>query len=103
MSARVTGELVKPAHMSESLLRKRLKSGKCRVDGDGVLEKYCSRCKEYWPADTEFYFSMGSKGDGLSTWCKACYLEWRYPDGRGAVGHQFGTHSNHEQTKEESI
>ena len=96
MSARVTEEQIKLAVVSESLLRKRLKSGKFRIDEDGILEKHCSKCNEYWPADSEFFFSAGGKGDGLTCWCKACYVEWRYPDGRGAVGHQFGTNNKAE-------
>jgi hypothetical protein len=33
-------------------------------------ELLCNRCKEFWPADKEFWYSHHS-------WCKACYLEWR--------------------------
>ncbi len=34
-------------------------------------EIQCSQCKEFWPADTDFFFF--SKGVPHS-WCKACYL-----------------------------
>lgn len=84
------GTVVAP--MPESLLKKRLKSGVCRMDEFGNLEKRCARCKEYWPADTEFFYATRSTQDGLHNWCRACYVENRYPDTRGAVGHQFGKH-----------
>jgi RNase P subunit RPR2 len=51
-----------------------------RINEDCDLEKYCSGCQEWWPADTEFFYSAG---DGkLGNICKACYLEKRYPNGR---------------------
>jgi hypothetical protein len=39
-----------------------------------VPEKQCARCKEWWPADTEFFYR---KGDGLHSYCRACFLERR--------------------------
>lgn len=40
------------------------------------IEKLCPRCKEYWPADTEFFhLSSGNYGDGLYTYCRACSME----------------------------
>lgn len=87
-----TGRQIKLASMAPTLLSKRLRSGKCRFDEFGTLEKQCSRCKEYWPADTEFFYATSSTGDGLHNWCMACYIENRYPNTRGAVGHQFGVH-----------
>lgn len=30
----------------------------------------CSKCGEFWPADTEFFFNSGGT---LHSWCKACY------------------------------
>lgn len=89
MSARVQGDLVKVAAPSARLLEKNLASGDYRYDECGDLEKRCSRCNDHWPADSEFFFSNGTAGDGLSKWCKACYVEWRYPNGRGSVDHQF--------------
>lgn len=42
------------------------------------IEKLCPRCKEYWPADTEFFhLSSGKYGDGLYTYCRACSIEIR--------------------------
>lgn len=66
---------------SPKTLARLLKRGRYRRDDDGVLEKKCSGCRDYWPADTEFFFSSGGC-DGLSTYCKACYIERRYPNGR---------------------
>lgn len=37
------------------LLARRLASGKYQYDDDGQLEKRCSCCREYWPADSEFF------------------------------------------------
>ena len=58
------------------LLRKRFASGKARSTPLIGLEKRCPRCNEFWPADTEFFYSVPSKRDGLNDWCKACYREW---------------------------
>jgi hypothetical protein len=70
------------AKFDERLLAIRIKSGVFRMV-DGELEKRCSRCKEYWPADSEFFHRVPSQLDGLHGWCKACYVEHRYPDTRG--------------------
>jgi hypothetical protein len=40
-------------------------------------EIMCPRCKEYWPADNEFFYSQPSATGGISSWCKCCYLEWK--------------------------
>lgn len=49
-----------------------------RVNEDGETEKLCIRCGEWWPADKEFFYLAKYHGhDGLSYWCKACYLERR--------------------------
>lgn len=90
MSARLTASEIKPANFSYKQFTRHIKSGKYRHAEDGSLERHCNKCDEYWPADSEFFFSAGSKGDGLTNWCKACYVEWRFPESRGAVGHQFG-------------
>ena len=36
-------------------------------------QRFCPRCKEFWPADSEFFFSDGN--GGFHSWCKACVLE----------------------------
>lgn len=38
-------------------------------------EKRCSKCKEWWPADREFFHSCKRQPDGLSLICIACYHE----------------------------
>ncbi len=58
------------------LLFQRLVIGLYRLDEDGELEKRCPKCKEYHPADSEFFYATKSEPDGLAAWCKACYLEW---------------------------
>lgn len=36
-------------------------------------ELRCSKCGEYWPMDSEFFFR--SRRDGFRSPCKACYYE----------------------------
>ena len=43
---------------------------------DGEKERLCTGCNEWWPADEEFFYRDG--GRGLSSQCKACYLEKKY-------------------------
>jgi len=66
---------------SPKLKAKRLASGVYR-EGEGGLEKRCGRCREYWPADSEFFYASRAELDGLNWSCKACYMENRYPEGR---------------------
>lgn len=54
----------------------RLKSGKAIISEIG-REKKCSRCNEYWPADSVFFFTQQKTKDGLNDWCKACYSDWK--------------------------
>ena len=42
-------------------------------------ELWCSKCREFWPGDAEFFYM--SKGKPHS-WCKACYLEDLVKKGR---------------------
>lgn len=79
---------VKVAKPDARLLARGLAKGKYRLDECGQLEKRCAQCLEYWPADGEFFYSDSGKGDGLNRVCKACYVENRYPESRGSVGHQ---------------
>lgn len=67
-----------------------LASGTYREAAEG-LEKRCTRCQDYWPADSEFFYANRGKSDGLGGTCKACYLENRYPDGRRQPQPQKGT------------
>lgn len=66
---------------SLELLAKRLEKGIYRFDIDG-LHKKCCRCHDFWPADSEFFHSNINETDGLVGYCKACYLDRRYPNGR---------------------
>lgn len=68
-------------HVSEDLLEQRLASGKYRYDPDLGLEKRCSACKEYLPADSEFFFA-GRDRDGLHCQCKVCNDESRHRSAR---------------------
>lgn len=43
--------------------------------GELGAEARCSRCREWWPADSEFFYKQ-SDGQPHS-FCKACYSEWR--------------------------
>jgi len=67
------------------LMAKRLASGIYRKADDGTLEKRCSRCREYLPADNEFFYAARCTPDGLYRWCKACYLDWRATRETGKV------------------
>lgn len=44
---------------------------------DTGLEKRCTSCRNFWPADTEFYYPAKKAPGNLHSWCKACYGEWR--------------------------
>ncbi len=50
---------------------------KRRLDEDGNLERFCSDCEEWWPADREFFYRQSRRGGRapLHTYCIACYLE----------------------------
>lgn len=38
-------------------------------------EARCSKCREWWPADSEFFYQQA---DGCPhSWCIACYTAWR--------------------------
>ncbi len=51
-------------------------TNRLRFSAEG-LEKFCIRCVEWWPADTEFFFSDPEGQAGLFYCCKACYREWQ--------------------------
>jgi hypothetical protein len=38
-------------------------------------EKLCTRCREWWPADAEFFSRSARARDGLFYCCKAYYSE----------------------------
>ncbi|MCR6477556.1 hypothetical protein VG_p32 [Variovorax phage VarioGold] len=45
---------------------------------DGV-EKLCTKCDEWWPADREFFFGDPEGVHRLFYCCKACYREQLNP------------------------
>lgn len=57
---------------SDRQMALRLASGKWILTFDG-MEALCSRCNEYWPADTQFYDRHQQVG--LSSICKCCRAE----------------------------
>lgn len=77
MGARITTPTVFAiAVASAALVALRLKNGGFRRTAEG-LEKRCAKCREYWPADNTAFYPAVAEPDGLSRWCKACYVEWR--------------------------
>ncbi|WP_281687593.1 hypothetical protein [Pseudomonas citronellolis] len=56
-----------PAAANEEIDKPRFQT---TVDG---LEQLCSKCDEYWPADTDFFFK--APNGKLQAYCKACYYE----------------------------
>lgn len=50
-------------------------------------EKWCNRCKRWLP-HSAFYTHKGTRGRGLSSYCKACYKEWG--KGRKEYKRQYG-------------
>ncbi|HWH86333.1 MAG TPA: hypothetical protein VNV36_06130 [Pseudomonas sp.] len=48
---------------------------KLRLEWYGV-ERYCVHCREYWPADNEFFRVRADDGK-FSSWCRACEYEAR--------------------------
>jgi hypothetical protein len=53
-----------------------------RVGDDGV-ELLCTKCREFWPADGEFFYRDTGGVRGLTAWCRACFWETRnkeWPD-----------------------
>jgi hypothetical protein len=62
-----------------------VKADKLRDTVDGP-EKFCTRCKEWWPADLEFFWSDPDGAASLFYCRKACYHEMDRRKGRrGAV------------------
>lgn len=48
---------------------------KQRRSEEGWIERQCSRCKEWWPATRDFFYSSGTDSAKLHSMCRACYLE----------------------------
>lgn len=75
-------------HVRPALLQRRLTNGGYRFDELGELEKRCAACREYWPADNEFFHTGPGYDDRLHCYCKACYIERRRPERHGTPHHQ---------------
>lgn len=56
---------------TQSFIEAGVRSGKFVVTEIG-LEKLCTLCGDYWPADTQFFYPKAGK---LSSECKACAAE----------------------------
>ncbi len=70
--------------ISQRLLDIGLASGRYQYE-DGELQKRCSACREYWPADSEFFHGCSANPDGLHNYCRACYCDQRWPQGRSTI------------------
>lgn len=46
------------------------------------MEKLCSKCGEYWPDDSEFFYIKRGK---TASQCKACENEGRYAKWRASA------------------
>lgn len=59
-----------------SFIRTGVESGKYILTDLG-LEKRCSMCGDYWPADSQFFGMRWSNNEinGLSSGCRACVVE----------------------------
>lgn len=53
------------------------------------VEKRCLACKQFWPADSEFFAPRKNARNPLSPRCRACIAElfwgWREPRSDGAL------------------
>lgn len=65
---------------TERFTNLRLKKGTVRFTELG-REIPCSKCKDWFPASTEFFHASNSTPTGLHSWCRACYNE-RFEDTR---------------------
>lgn len=53
---------------SQAIRAHRLRTGKYKLGPIG-LEARCSLCRDYWPADTEFFYPLKTDASGLHIWC----------------------------------
>lgn len=49
-------------------------------EGELGLEKLCTKCDDWWPADSEFFWTSNGR---LHYCCKACYYDMDKRKGRG--------------------
>lgn len=66
----------KQATPDAATLARRIKRG-VYAYFDKELHKRCIACKEYWPADTEFFYNSNAHRDGIGDTCRACSCEQR--------------------------
>lgn len=52
-------------------------TGRLRPGEAGILEKRCSRCKTWYPADHVFFFANKGSVGSVTDYCKACSRERR--------------------------
>ncbi len=57
-------------------LKQGLENGKYLYTELG-LEMRCTKCKQYWPADTEFFYVDNASGSGLMRICIGCAEDYR--------------------------
>lgn len=57
---------------------------KLRTTDEGP-EKMCTKCREWWPADLEFFYADPKGVGGLFLYCKACYMDHIRPPARRAA------------------
>lgn len=69
--------------MTTSQTRKPQNHGPKLREGDTGIEKLCTACDEWWPADGEFFYADPEGVAGLFYTCKACYQD-RYKTRRDA-------------------
>lgn len=70
------GMTYKQSTPDDHTLARRIKRG-VYAYFDAELHKRCVKCKEYWPADTEFFYDSKAHNDGISDTCRACSCEQR--------------------------
>lgn len=63
-----------PLAARDGLERSTVFRGRAASDTDAI-ERLCSRCGEWWPADTEFFVLSPGTAGGLATACRACRLQ----------------------------
>lgn len=53
--------------------------GRYRISpDDGQPEKRCTKCREYLPAEDDFFARNFQKADDRNSWCKACIAEYQH-------------------------
>lgn len=63
-----TSHTLNPAELEAYIAK-----GRYRRTEVGEVEKRCACCLDFWPADSEFFFRITARTDGLHSYCKACY------------------------------